>query len=139
MNPTIHLRIVGILLLLLAALHGVFPKRFKWKEELARLSLLNRQIFLVHDFFIVLLLIMMGFLSTFFTSALLQPTPLGRLVLGGLVIFSGLRLLVQWFGYDRRLWWGSPFNATVHFIFSAMWVYLVFVYAYALFLQFHPA
>ena len=37
-----------------------FPRQFRWREELARLSLLNRQIFLVHTFFIVLVVTMMG-------------------------------------------------------------------------------
>ena len=43
--------------------HGVLvvvnlfvPARFRWREELARLSLMNRQIFQVHTIFIVLTL-----------------------------------------------------------------------------------
>ena len=32
------------------------PRRFHWREELARLSLLNRQIFQAHSIFLVLML-----------------------------------------------------------------------------------
>ena len=60
MTLALHLRITGALLLGLAAAHVAFPRRLHWKEELARLSPLNRQIFLVHCLFIVLMLVMMG-------------------------------------------------------------------------------
>ena len=56
---TFHLRAAGVLLLTLASVHVFFPRRFRWREELARLSTLNRQIFQVHVLFIVLILVMM--------------------------------------------------------------------------------
>ena len=63
MTLLLHLRIAGALLLGLAAFHFVLPRELNWDEELARLSLLNRQIFLVHTFFLALILTMMGILS----------------------------------------------------------------------------
>lgn len=132
MNPAIHLKVAGALLLLLAAAHAFFPRRFRWREELARLSLLNRQIFLVHGFFIALTVAMMGALSLFFTDALLEPTPLARLVLGGLAAFWAVRLVVQWAVYDRRLWVGHRFNTAVHVAFTALWCYLAGTYGCAL-------
>ena len=47
----------GLIFLGFGALHFFFPKRFLWREELSRLSLLNRQIFWVHCGFIVLTLL----------------------------------------------------------------------------------
>ena len=35
-------------MMLLAILHAGFYKRFNWKDELPKLSLLNKQIFYVH-------------------------------------------------------------------------------------------
>jgi hypothetical protein len=136
MNIAIHIKTVGALLLMLAAAHVVFPKRFNWREELARLSLLNRQIFLVHCFFICLLLVLMGTLSVFYTDALLQPSPLARLVLFGLTLFWGLRLLTQLFVYDRALWRGNRFNTVAHFLFTGFWSYCTVAYGGALWLQF---
>ena len=135
MSLELHLRLAGALHLVLAALHVVFPKRFHWKEELARLSLLNRQMFLVHTGFICLVLVMLGSLSLFAPHALLEPTPLSRLVLGGIATFWGLRLLVQWFVYDARLWRGDRFNTAVHVAFSVLWAYFAAVYAGALWLR----
>jgi hypothetical protein len=123
------LQIAGGIQIVLAVTHAFFPKRFEWKEELSRLSLLNRQIFMVHTSFICLMLIMMGGLSLFAPHALLQPTTLSRLVLGGFASFWGLRLLFQWFVYDWRLWRGHSFKTFIHFLFTVMWMYLTTAYA----------
>jgi hypothetical protein len=123
------LRLAGALQIALAAMHVVFPNRFDWKEELARLSLLNRQMFLVHTVFICVVLVLVGSLSLLAPHALLEPTPLSRLVLGGIAAFWGLRLVVQLFVYDTRLWRGNRFNTLVHVVFCVLWAYLVAVYA----------
>lgn len=128
MDPEWHLRIAGGLQLALALLHLAFPRRFQWKEELARLSPLNRQIFLVHTFFICVVLVLIGALSLFAPGALLEPTRLSRLVLGGFAAFWGLRLLCQWFVYDPALWRGQALNTAVHILFSLLWLYLTAVY-----------
>jgi len=67
MTLSLHLKIVGASLLLLAVAHAFFPRRFGWAEELSRLSPLNRQMFQVHCFFIGLVLFMFGLLSLCFT------------------------------------------------------------------------
>ena len=136
MNLELPIQIAGLLHLLLAVAHVFMPKRFGWKEELARLSLLNRQIFLVHCLFIVVVLVLFGVLSLGFTALLLAPGPLARVVLSGLVFFWALRLLAQWFIYDARLWRGDPFNTAMHFLFTGLWIYHVAVYGLALRQQF---
>jgi cation transport ATPase len=128
----VHLKVVGLSLLLLAALHFAFPRRFQWAEELRRLSLLNRQMFLVHCFFIVLTLVLMGALALFFTDALLEATSLARLVLAGLVIFWAARLVCQLAVYDSRLWRGNRFNTVVHVAFTGLWTYYIAVFGWAL-------
>jgi hypothetical protein len=126
-----HLKIVGTLLVLLGVAHCYFPKRFGWKDELARLSLLNRQIFLVHTFFIALTLMLMGSITVVYTKALLEPTPLNRAILAGAAIFWACRLFVQFFVYDSKLWRGNVFNTWMHVLFSCFWVYLVATYSMA--------
>jgi hypothetical protein len=123
-----HLRAAGALQIALAAAHLAFPRRFNWGQELARLSLLNRQMFLVHTFFICVVLVLMGGLSLFAAEALLEATALSRLVLGGFAAFWGLRLVVQWLVYDPTLWRGDRFNTMVHVVFSVLWAYLTAVY-----------
>ncbi|MEO6323364.1 MAG: hypothetical protein ABIT01_00650 [Thermoanaerobaculia bacterium] len=135
MTLLLHLRITGVLLLALATLHFALPKRLGWDEDLARLTLVNRQIFLVHTFFIVLVLVMMGVLSLFFGPVLVAPTPLARLVLGGLTLFWLIRLVMQWLVYDPSLWRGDRFNTRVHYAFTALWIYFSTVYGAAFWAQ----
>lgn len=95
MTSELNLRLAGSFQILLVVLQLFFPKRFHWKEELARLSMLNRQIFIVHTMFICLILLLFGSLSAFAPEALLERTLLSTLLLTGLVIFWGLRLFAQ--------------------------------------------
>lgn len=132
MNPELHLRIAGAMQITLALLHFDFARRFRWREELARLSLLNRQVFYVHAFFICLVLVLFGSLSLFAPEALLEPSRLARLVLGGIAGFWLLRLFCQWFVYDASLWRGQPARTVMHFVFTLIWIYFVAVYAGAL-------
>ena len=135
MNLTAHLQIVGLLQLLLAAAHFFFPKRFGWKEDFAKVSLLNRQIFYVHSFFITLVLALFGILTVAATDLLLRNDELTRYVLGGFVLFWTARWLIQFFVYDSRLWRGHPFNTAMHIFFSLMWTYYVAVYGWAFWRQ----
>lgn len=128
MNLELHLRLAGLLQILLALLHFDFPRRFRWRQELASLSLLNRQMFHVHTFFVCLVLVLFGALSLFAADALLEPTRLARLVLFGITLFWAVRLYCQWFVYDARLWRGRRFETTMHVVFTALWCYLVAIY-----------
>ena len=135
MTINLHLKIVGILLLFLAFAHVLFPRRFGWKEDFAKVSLLNRQIFYVHCFFIVLMLAMIGFLTLFYTSLLLRRDELARIVLAGLALFWAARLFIQIFVYDSKLWRGHRFNTLMHVLFTGMWSYYVAVFGAALYVQ----
>ena len=124
-----HLKATGVLLILLALIHVVFPKHFHWREELARLSLLNRQVMVVHTFFIALAVFLMGLLCLT-SSAGLSGTPLGKRVALGLAVFWLARLLIQLFGYSSELWRGERFETAVHVVFSALWAYLTAVFSW---------
>lgn len=126
-----HLRIIGFLLIALAILHIPFPKYFKWKTELQPLSLLTRQIFYVHTFFIVVVIVFMAVLCICFTNDLLK-THLGHYVLLGLSVFWGLRLIIQLFIYSPKLWKGKPFETGIHILFSILWTYFTLVFVIAL-------
>lgn len=136
MNLNLHLKIVGLMLILLALAHVDFPRRLGWRVDLAKVSLFTRQVFYVHCFFLCLVLALCGALSLFGTAALMERTPLARMVLGGLVIFWGARLFAQFFVYDSKLWRGNAFNTGMHVLFSLMWIYFVAVYGAALWDQF---
>ena len=120
---SIHLKIIGILLIGLAVVHVIFPRYFDWKTELQKLSLMNRQMMQVHTLFIALVVLLMGVLCLVSTNDLME-TKLGKTVSLGFAIFWFIRLLVQFFGYSSKLWRGKTFETTVHILFSLLWIYL---------------
>ncbi len=119
----LNLKIAGLLQIGLALLHAFFPRRFRWKEELASLSLLSRQIMYVHTFFVALTVFLIGVLCLT-SSADLINTTFGRRIALGLAVFWLIRLYVQFFGYSPKLWKGKAFETTIHIIFSIFWIYL---------------
>lgn len=132
MNVQVHLKITGALLVALGAAHIFFPRYFNWHSELARLSLLTRQIFLVHCFFISFSVTLAGACTLFYTNALLQSGTLGRVLLTGFFVFWLTRLAFQFFVYDPAIWRGRRFYTAMHVSFGVLWAYVVIVYAAAL-------
>lgn len=130
-----HLRAAGVLLLLLASIHPFLPRELRWREDLAKLALVNRQIFLVHVAFIVLLLVLLGLLVLGCAAELVAPSRLARAVLGGLTLFWGLRFVTQVFVYDRKLWRGHPRNTAIHVAAILLWVYLTTVFGWGFWRQ----
>jgi len=123
----IFLKIAGAILIVLGIVHIAFPKRFNWKDELLPLSLINRQMMMVHTFFIALTVFMMGILSFFYFDQLLT-NPFGKVISLGLAIFWFIRLVFQFFVYSKELWKGKTFETIMHIIFALIWIYLTVVY-----------
>lgn len=90
----LHLKITGALLVLLAMLHLIFPRYFKWKVELSSISHINRQMMYVHAFFIAFGVFMMGVLCLTSSNELITTT-FGKRIALGLGIFWLTRLLIQ--------------------------------------------
>jgi hypothetical protein len=132
---TLLLKIAGILLIGLSLIHAFFRRRFAWAEELPRLSLLNRQIFQVHCFFIALTVGLMGVLAFGWSEALVTPSPLARVIAAGLTIFWCCRLVFQWFVYDWALWRGRSFETAMHWLFTGLWVFLSSIFGWTFIVQ----
>lgn len=127
----IHFKIIGFLLIILALVHIIFPKYFNWDKELSSLSLINKQMMIIHTFFIALTVLLMGLLCITSSSELIG-TNLGKKISLGLGIFWSVRLLIQFFGYSSDLWKGKKFETLMHIIFSILWAYLssIFILTY---------
>jgi hypothetical protein len=122
-NIELHLKISGITMMAIALIHLVFPRYFNWKQELKSLSIVNRQLMLVHTFFIALVVMLIGWLCLSSAHELVS-TSLGKRICLGLGLFWITRLFIQFFGYSAAIWKGKPFETIVHILFSALWTYL---------------
>ena len=129
----IHFKIIGVVLMLLAFIHVGFPKYFNWKKELNSLSLINKQMMIVHTFFVALTVFLMGLFCITSATEIIN-TPLGKKLSFGLGLFWFIRFAVQFFGYSSILWKGKKFETTMHILFSLLWIYLTTVFFLAYFL-----
>ena len=127
----LHLKLIGIFLIILALIHAIFPRYFNWKQELNSLSIINRQLMYVHSFFIAFVVLLMGILCLTSSTELIETT-LGKKVSLGLGIFWTTRFFIQFFGYSAKIWKGKTFETTVHILFSLLWAYLslIFIFIY---------
>jgi hypothetical protein len=124
---TLHIKIVGSLLLLLSLMHVVLPRYFNWTQELSELSLINKQIMYVHTFFIAFIVLLMGLLCIYSSNELVS-SPLGQHISLGLFVFWFTRLLFQFFVYSPKVWRGKKFETFVHVVFALVWSYFSFVF-----------
>lgn len=123
----LHIKIVGVLFIVLALIHAIFPKYFEWKTQLTGLSLVNRQMMQIHALFIALVVFLMGVLCLTSSHELTGST-FGRRISLGLGIFWFARLIVQLFVYSPELWKGKKFETTIHILFTAVWIYVSSVF-----------
>lgn len=118
----IHIEIIGVLMIILAHVHIIFPKYFNWKTELKPLSLINRQMMTVHTFFIALFVLLIGLLCLTSAKDLIE-TRLGNTICTGLALFFTIRLFFQFFIYSSELWRGKKVETSIHVLFSLFWLY----------------
>lgn len=123
----IHLKIIGVLLVILSLIHIGFPKLFKWDTELRSLSLINRQMMWIHTFFIAITLLLMGILCLMSADEMIS-TKLGKRICAGLGIFWTIRLCIQFWGYSPQLWRGKKIETGIHLLFTLFWIYLSFIF-----------
>jgi len=73
------------------------------KRNLASVPNFIRQVFYVHWLYIVLIVGLFGVLCFAFAPQLAGASPIGRFLSAFIAGFWFLRLLLQWFYYDRQL------------------------------------
>ena len=71
-----------------------------WRTELASLKPFLRQLFYVYGVFIVLTIVGMRLISIAFASEIASSAGLGRAFAAFVLLFWGLRLVVQFFYFD---------------------------------------
>jgi hypothetical protein len=123
----VHLKVIGFCLILLALMHVTFPRKFDWKNELASLSVMNRQMMYVHTFFIAFIVFLIGILCLT-SSSELMTTELGRRISLGLGVFWAVRLYFQFFVYSSETWRGKRLETVVHVMASLFWAYMSVIF-----------
>ncbi|CAN5726898.1 hypothetical protein BH11VER1_BH11VER1_21660 [soil metagenome] len=125
------LRIVAVAQIALAALSLCLPRILDWKADLGRMSLLVRDVFKIHSWFIALTLVIWGVLTWRFAPEMAHaPTDLSRWLCAAIGIFWGIRCILQWAHYDSSHWRGIPSRTLIHwtlFFGYAAWTTVYFM------------
>ena len=120
--------LAGGLQLLVASANFFAKRMLRYRENLANVSPIVREIFVVQNAYIVLIQVGFAAMCFAFAAELAAGRPLARYLCAFLAVFWGLRLPIQLFYYDRELKRRHPvFNA----MFLAAFAYLASVFAWA--------
>src|SRR5437867_1983492 len=111
---SIALRIAGVGLILLALSHVPISRHLKWREDVAQLTPVNASIFHVHNFFICVVLAMMGLPCVLDPMMFLEKSRAAKWVTWSFASFWAIRLYFQWFVYGADLWRGKRMETCVH-------------------------
>jgi hypothetical protein len=101
MNTLLVLSGAGFFLLSLAML--ALPCVLDYRNELARVSPLIRQVFCTYSVYIWATNLCFGLLSAFAPGWLLDGSPLARAVCGYIAVYWGARIVLQFAYYDRSV------------------------------------
>jgi hypothetical protein len=120
--------VAGIVQLLIASANFFLPRRLRYAENLSRVDMIVRQVFVVHSVYIVLVLAGLAGLCLFFPHELAGASRLGRCLCGFLAVFWGLRVPIQLFYYDPAL---KRQNLTMHILFTTAFIFLAVLFTTA--------
>jgi hypothetical protein len=128
---TTALFLAGLGQIVLVGASVAIPRILHWREELARLRPLTRQVFTTYAVYIAGTNLSFGLLSALSPASLLAPSVLAVAVDGFITVYWGARVVVQFAYYDRR---GGPAGPAARFaeaVLVALFVFLTLVYATA--------
>jgi hypothetical protein len=101
----------------------------KWREDVAQLAPINASIFKVHNFFICVVLVMMGLPCVLDPMMFLEKSRAAKWVTWSFTGFWAIRLYFQLFVYRADLWRGRKMETCVHWWFTFNWIALTLLFA----------
>lgn len=106
------------------------PKVLKWKEELAKVNPLTRQMFWVYSAYIWGTNLSFGLLSAFAPHWLIEPSPLGVAVSFFIFLYWGARVVIQFTYFDRSSAPQGSLYTLAEVALVTLFVWLTVVYGY---------
>jgi hypothetical protein len=103
------LRAAAIIQLILVVLNLFLIRIMNWRDDVARMPLLVREVFL-------------GILTLRFAPELAARTnPIGSWLACGIGLFWAIRTVLQWTFYSTSHWRGIPHRTCIHWILTLMY------------------
>jgi hypothetical protein len=128
---TVLLQIAALLHIGLLCAGVSMPKAVNLRGHIASLPPFLRQLFLVYFSFIALMLIGFGALTFLFAHSMAAGEPMARALCALMTVFWGIRLIAAGFIFDVRPYLTNWFYRLGYQATNLVFVYLVAVYALA--------
>jgi hypothetical protein len=130
------LRLAGIGQIGLFCASFMIPKILHWKEELAKLMPLTRQVYWTYAAYILTINLCFGVLSLFAPQWLLDKTPLAGAVCAFIATYWGARVIIQFTYYDRSAAPSGAIYKVAEFALVGLFAFCTLVYGYGAYLNF---
>jgi hypothetical protein len=128
----LFLRIVAVAQFSLVIANLFIARILGWKPEIERMSLLVREVFIIHSWFITITLAIWTVLTWRFAHEMAHaPTELSRWLCWAMAGFWGIRCVAQWLHYSPSHWRGIPSRTFFHWLFFLGYGAWTAVYALA--------
>jgi hypothetical protein len=131
LHLSFFIQLAGGLQLMTAVANFFLPRILRYRENLAKVSPIIREIFTIHALYIVLVLVGFGLICLLFPQELCGASPLGKFLCVFLAIFWGLRVPIQFLSYDKTVKKEHPWGAL---LFGTVFLYLALTFIAATFL-----
>jgi len=109
------LELAATLQLGVAVLNLFLVRLLHWREDIARMPLLVREVFQVHIWFISITLAIFGMLTWRFAGEMAgRANPVCQWLAGGIGLFWAIRTCLQVGFYSSSHWHGQPLRTLAH-------------------------
>jgi hypothetical protein len=118
----------GIVQLVIAAANIFIPQKLGYRENIAKMSPIVQQVFIVHAVYIVYVLLAFAAMCFLYAQELASGQGLGRFMSGWMALFWGPRVFIQRFYYSED---AKKLNRAADIGFTLAFAYLAVVFAVA--------
>ncbi|WP_183574826.1 hypothetical protein HDF18_00215 [Mucilaginibacter sp. X5P1] len=130
------LRVAGLAQIALVAGSFAIPKVLNWRNELAKVQPLIKQMFWTYAAYILVINLCFGLLSVFGSKELVNGSVLALLITGFIAIYWISRVLIQFLYFDRTNFPAGKWNKLAEVLLVALFIFLSIVYSLACYINY---
>jgi hypothetical protein len=136
MNLDFFIFLAGVSQIILVVGSLAIPKLLNWKQELAKLPDLIRQIFWTYAGYILVMNLSFGLLSSFASASLVDGSFLACILTLYIAIYWAVRIVIQFFYFDRSHTPEGWIYLYGEVALVALFIFLTIVYGYAFYFNY---
>lgn len=122
------LQVTGLSMIMLALGHAYLPKLLNWKDDLDKLTSINKEVFVVHSLFIVVGILLLGGVCLFFSEALVQKSQLALIASACFAMCWLSRLICQFITFSGDITTSRKVDRVMRIAGTLVWIFYTAVF-----------